>query len=184
MNKTELVDAIAKETGLSKKDSEKAVKAFTDTVSKELKKKGFYNYENYQGVRLLQGPFAGYKEVQLFIADYENVVFNVAAYIDMTDSWNSTKLSYENLKSSLRRKYDVEPVVEEYFPGIVREGSGYEYRAFDEGTARYSSTFYLDNGFISVSIVHFSASSNYQLLISYYDLQNFQRRNSMADDDL
>ena len=40
MNKTELVDAIAKETGLSKKDSEKAVKAFTNTVSKELKKKG------------------------------------------------------------------------------------------------------------------------------------------------
>ena len=36
MNKTELVDAIAKETGLSKKDSEKAVKAFTETVSKEL----------------------------------------------------------------------------------------------------------------------------------------------------
>ena len=40
MNKTELVDAIAKETGLSKKDSEKALKAFTDSVAKELKKKG------------------------------------------------------------------------------------------------------------------------------------------------
>ena len=40
MNKTELVEAIAKETGLSKKDSEKAVKAFTEAVSKELKKKG------------------------------------------------------------------------------------------------------------------------------------------------
>ena len=40
MNKTELVDAIAKETGLSKKDSEKAVKAFTEAVSKQLKKKG------------------------------------------------------------------------------------------------------------------------------------------------
>ena len=39
MNKTELVDAIAKETGLSKKDSEKAVKAFVDVVSKQLKKK-------------------------------------------------------------------------------------------------------------------------------------------------
>ena len=38
MNKTELVDAIAKQTGLSKKDSEAAVKAFTDTVSKALKK--------------------------------------------------------------------------------------------------------------------------------------------------
>ncbi len=32
MNKTELIDAMAKESGLSKKDTEKALKAFTDTV--------------------------------------------------------------------------------------------------------------------------------------------------------
>ncbi|MBQ8148861.1 MAG: HU family DNA-binding protein [Lachnospiraceae bacterium] len=38
MNKTELVAAIAEKTGLSKKDAEKAVKAFTDVVSEELKK--------------------------------------------------------------------------------------------------------------------------------------------------
>ena len=38
MNKTELVDAIAKQAGLSKKDSEAAVKAFTEVVSKALKK--------------------------------------------------------------------------------------------------------------------------------------------------
>ena len=40
MNKAELVDAIAKQTGLSKKDSEKAVTAFVDAVTKTLKKKG------------------------------------------------------------------------------------------------------------------------------------------------
>ena len=39
MNKSELVDAIAKETGLSKKDSDAALKAFVDTVTKALKKK-------------------------------------------------------------------------------------------------------------------------------------------------
>lgn len=38
MNKTELVAAIAKQTELSKKDAEKAVKAFTDVVTAELKK--------------------------------------------------------------------------------------------------------------------------------------------------
>jgi len=38
MNKTELVDAIAQETGLTKKDSTAALKAFITTVSKELKK--------------------------------------------------------------------------------------------------------------------------------------------------
>ena len=38
MNKTELVAAIAEKTELSKKDSEKALKAFIDVVSEELKK--------------------------------------------------------------------------------------------------------------------------------------------------
>ena len=38
MNKSELVDAIAKDTGLTKKDSEAAVKAFVEAVSKALSK--------------------------------------------------------------------------------------------------------------------------------------------------
>ena len=38
MNKVELVDAIAKSADLSKKDAEAALKALTETVTKELKK--------------------------------------------------------------------------------------------------------------------------------------------------
>ena len=38
MNKTELVAAMADQTGLSKKDAEAALKAFTDVVAAELKK--------------------------------------------------------------------------------------------------------------------------------------------------
>ena len=38
MNKTELVAAMAEKTELSKKDAEKALKAFTDVVAEELKK--------------------------------------------------------------------------------------------------------------------------------------------------
>ena len=37
MNKTELVAAMAEKTELSKKDAEKALKAFTDVVAEELK---------------------------------------------------------------------------------------------------------------------------------------------------
>ncbi len=40
MNKAELIDAIADETGLSKKDAGASLNAFIDTVSKELKKGG------------------------------------------------------------------------------------------------------------------------------------------------
>lgn len=38
MNKTELVAAIAEQAELSKKDTEKALKAFIDVVTEELKK--------------------------------------------------------------------------------------------------------------------------------------------------
>lgn len=38
MNKTELVSAIADKTELTKKDSEKALKAFMDVVTEELQK--------------------------------------------------------------------------------------------------------------------------------------------------
>ena len=40
MNKTELIAAMAEQAGISKKDAEKALKAFTDVVADELKKGG------------------------------------------------------------------------------------------------------------------------------------------------
>ena len=38
MNKTELVAAVAEQTDISKKDAEKALKAFVDVVTEEMKK--------------------------------------------------------------------------------------------------------------------------------------------------
>ena len=40
MNKTELVTAMAEQAGISKKDAEAALKAFTDVVASELKANG------------------------------------------------------------------------------------------------------------------------------------------------
>ena len=40
MNKTELIAAVAEKAEISKKDEEKAVKAFTDAVAEELAKGG------------------------------------------------------------------------------------------------------------------------------------------------
>ena len=71
MNKTELIDAMAKESGLSKKDSEKALKAFTDTVTAALKKKdkvtliGFGTFETRKrAARTGRNPQTG-KEIKI-----------------------------------------------------------------------------------------------------------------------
>ena len=70
MNKTELVEAIAKKTGLSKKDSEAAVKAFVEVVSTQLKKKdkvqliGFGTFETAKrAARTGKNPQTG-KEIK------------------------------------------------------------------------------------------------------------------------
>ncbi|MCR4657035.1 MAG: HU family DNA-binding protein [Lachnospiraceae bacterium] len=71
MNKTELIDAMAKEAGLSKKDTEKALKAFTDTVTATLKKKdkvqlvGFGTFETKKrAARTGRNPQTG-KEIKI-----------------------------------------------------------------------------------------------------------------------
>lgn len=43
MNKTELIAAVAEQAEISKKDSEKALKAFIDVVTEQLKKATKYS---------------------------------------------------------------------------------------------------------------------------------------------
>ena len=71
MNKTELVAAIAEQTELSKKDAEKALKAFTDIVADELKKGekvqlvGFGTFEaRKRAARIGRNPQTG-KELKI-----------------------------------------------------------------------------------------------------------------------
>lgn len=71
MNKTELIAAIAERAEISKKDSEKAVKAFIDVVTEELKKEekvqlvGFGTFEvSKRAARTGKNPQTG-KEIKI-----------------------------------------------------------------------------------------------------------------------
>ena len=71
MNKTEFVDAIAKETGLTKKDAAAAVDAYNAVVTKALKKKdkvqlvGFGTFEtSKRAARTGRNPQTG-KEIKI-----------------------------------------------------------------------------------------------------------------------
>ena len=66
MNKTEMIAAIADKAGLTKKDAEEVVNAFTDTVTKALKKGdkvqlvGFGTFEvTKRGARTGRNPQTG-----------------------------------------------------------------------------------------------------------------------------
>ena len=62
MNKTELVAAIAEKAELSKKDAEKALKAFTETVAEQLKngdKIQLVGFGTFEVARTGQNPQTG-----------------------------------------------------------------------------------------------------------------------------
>ncbi len=66
MNRVELVAAIAEQAGMTKKDAEKALKAFTEVVTEELKKDGkvqlvgFGTFEvSERGERMGRNPRTG-----------------------------------------------------------------------------------------------------------------------------
>ena len=66
MNRIELIEEIVRETGLTNKDAEDAVKAFVDVVCQELKKggkvqlTGFGTFEVAErGARMGKNPYTG-----------------------------------------------------------------------------------------------------------------------------
>ena len=63
MNKTELVAAIAEQAEISKKDAEKALKAFTDVVAEELKKGEKIDKLLYDGYSTISLGYAGLYEM-------------------------------------------------------------------------------------------------------------------------
>ena len=56
MNKTELIAAVAEKAEISKKDAEKAVKAFTDVVSEELVNGGKIQLVGFGTVEVSERP--------------------------------------------------------------------------------------------------------------------------------
>ena len=56
MNKTELIAAVAEKAEISKKDAEKAVKAFTDAVAEELAKGGKVQLVGFGNFEVSQRP--------------------------------------------------------------------------------------------------------------------------------
>ena len=108
MNKTELVAAIADKTELSKKDSEKALKAFIDVVGEELKKGekiqlvGFGTFEvTERAARTGKNPQTG-KEIKIAACKAPKFKAGKA----LKDAVNASFKAKENLRLPCRRLYN------------------------------------------------------------------------------
>ena len=79
MNKTELVAAIAETAEISKKDSEKALKAFIDVVTEQLKKG--------DKVRVIKGDFAGIEGELIRVKGHKRVVVRLEGVVSLATAY-------------------------------------------------------------------------------------------------
>ena len=82
------------------------------TFTSKLKAKGFMPIGVQDGVSLLKGEFAGYKDCIIgAVADKSGMICKVSVIFPAMDKWGDLERCYSNYKSMLSEKYGAPEIV-------------------------------------------------------------------------
>ena len=82
------------------------------TFTSKLKAKGFMPIGVQDGVSLLKGEFAGYKDCTICaVADKSGMICKVSVIFPAMDKWGDLERCYSNYKSMLSEKYGAPEIV-------------------------------------------------------------------------
>ena len=125
------------------------------TFTSKLKAKGFMPIGVQDGVSLLKGEFAGYKDCTIgAVADKSGIICKVSVIFPAMDKWGDLERCYSNYKSMLSEKYgDPKDCVENFQHDYVNDDSSKKYE-LEMDRCKYYSIFNGDNGEIQLEITH------------------------------
>ena len=156
----------------------------TSFVNK-LKQKGLSHLATQDGIALLEGDFAGYKECTIFVSQYESEIVNrVAVIFPKNDTWSGLYSNYSTIKNLLTQKYGEPTDIIEEFQGYSNPSDDNErmFRVkFDQ--CKYICDFVTEKGGIELKIVH-DDSLNCFISLLYIDAANESKVQSSAIEDL
>ena len=156
----------------------------TDMVTK-LKTKGFVYLGAEDGIAMLKGDFAGYRECQIVVLSMKETgkVNVVAVAFPNREEWSSLERNYNSLKSMLIEKYG-EPmrVIEEFQRDYVPDNSS-KWHELSMDRCTWVSVFETDKGDIELYINKLDYGSA-AVILKYYDKANTDVVRASAMDDL
>ncbi len=161
------------------------LQAYTNAMVKT----GFHYEGTQDGIAILSGDFAGYKNCLVGVSTLKNcdVVSHIAVLFPAKETWSSLRGDYETLKSMLTEKYGIPSDSRERFTGkYINESSSNMLimDALHEDQCEWYSTFTTDLGRLELSIVPGSDHDEGMVRLSYYDKANSEKVRSSAIDDL
>ena len=152
----------------------------------KMKQVGFQLIETDDGVALLEGEFAGYRDCMVGVSTLKsvNVVNTIGVVFPAREDWSSLEGDYEHLKSMLTEKYGEPSDVVEKFQGYGNPQTDQEkwIRLITDNCSWYT-IFETKNGDIQLSLEK-GDYGEYFVLLKYFDKINTEAVRSAAMEDL
>jgi len=157
----------------------------SEYVSK-MKQAGFTHIGTQDGIAILQGDFAGFKECTVGVSTLKtvNVVSTIGVIFPSHDDWSSLERNYDLLKSMLTQKYGEPSDVVEQFQGITTPTTNDDkLHELIMDRCTWYTTFVTPEGDIQLSLQKGDYGNNF-VMLKYYDKINTDTVRSSAMDDL
>lgn len=157
-----------------------------DQYVSKMRQSGFKLLRTEDGVAMLQGDFAGYKDCYVGVSTLKqkNLVYKIGVVFPNRDTWSTLSGNYFNLKQMLTEKYgDPSDVVEKFDTYSQPDDDNEKMYEVQFDRCKYYSIWNTDKGEIQLSIDHESVTSCFVTLI-YFDKINGAIIKKQAIDDL
>jgi hypothetical protein len=151
----------------------------------KMEKSGFTHIRTDDGIALLQGDFASYRNCTVGVATLKqkDLVSKITVIFPKHDTWSSLSSNYFSLQEMLTEKYgEPSDYVEKFDGSEPRDDRGRMYGVkFDN--CKYYTTYETEKGTIQLSIEHDGVTSCY-VRLTYWDKINSDIVKAQAKDDL
>ena len=157
----------------------------SEYVSKMMKQNGFTHMGTEDGVVMLNGDFAGYKNciVGVTTLKQKDLVSKIAVIFPQCDTWSSLSSNYFSLKEMLTEKYGKpSESVEKFQPYEPSDDRG-RMHGVEMDRCKYYTTYETAKGTIQLSIEHGGIFGCFVTLV-YSDKINSEIIKAQAIDDL
>lgn len=154
-------------------------------VSK-VKNSGFTLIGTEDGVAMLTGDFAAYKDCIVGVATLKqkDLVSKITVIFPESNTWSALSSNYYNIKELLTEKYgEPSEIVEKFDAYSEPRDDNSKMHQVGMNNCKYYTTFELENGSIQLSIENDGFSTSF-VMLSYYDKINSEKIRQKAIDDL
>ena len=150
----------------------------------EMTKVGFKYDDTYDGIAILKGDFAGFKNCIIGVSTLQNcdIVNRIAVVFPDNNKWADVLEDYEKLKAMLIQKYGEPESCDEKFTKQVTDDDSKIYAASSDDYMWYAN-FKTELGGIELSIIY-KFWHRVAVRMVYYDKINTNKVQKAAMDDL